>query len=47
MYLIQSGRVRTPFDDAEGQQIVLAEPNRDFFGEMSLTMASNAPPMLT
>ncbi|MGZ5480784.1 MAG: DUF1003 domain-containing protein [Pyrinomonadaceae bacterium] len=37
MYLIQSGRVRIAVDDAEGQQIVLAElAQGDFFGEMSL-----------
>jgi CRP/FNR family transcriptional regulator, cyclic AMP receptor protein len=37
MYLIQSGRVRIAVDDADGQQIVLAElAQGDFFGEMSL-----------
>ncbi len=37
MYLIQSGRVRIAVDDAEGQQIVLAElAQGDFFGEMSI-----------
>ena len=37
MYLIQTGRVRIAVDDADGQQIVLAElAQGDFFGEMSL-----------
>ena len=37
MYLIQSGRVRIAVDDADGQQIILAElAQGDFFGEMSL-----------
>ena len=37
MYLIQSGRVRIAVNDADGQQIVLAElAQGDFFGEMSL-----------
>lgn len=37
MYLIQGGRVRIAVDDADGQQIVLAElAQGDFFGEMSL-----------
>lgn len=37
MYLIQSGRVRIAVNDADGQQIVLAELGQgDFFGEMSL-----------
>ena len=37
MYLIQSGRVRIAVDDADRQQIVLAElAQGDFFGEMSL-----------
>jgi CRP/FNR family transcriptional regulator, cyclic AMP receptor protein len=37
MYLIQSGRVRIAVNDADRQQIVLAElAQGDFFGEMSL-----------